>query len=131
MVLCAMIGENEKEAVFIKDMEDNQILKKKSQTEYYKNTGIKLLVIHEICELAQKYDIKKVTLFGSRARGDFKRTSDIDLACTGGNYVGFALDVDDLTSTLLQYDIVNLDGAVQKELADSIRKEGITIYEKV
>ena len=112
-------------------MEENQILNEKSQIEYYKNTGIKVLVIHEICELAQKYDIEKVILFGSRARGVFKRTSDIDLACAGGNYVRFALDVDDLTSTLLQYDIVNLDGAVQKELVDSIRKEGITMYEKI
>ena len=40
------------------------------------------------------------------------------------------LDVDELTSTLLQFDIVNLDGAVQKELLDSIQKEGIVIYEK-
>ena len=32
---------------------------------------------------------------------------------------------------LLQFDIVNLDGAVQKELLDSIQKEGILIYEKL
>lgn len=43
----------------------------------------------------------------------------------------FSLDVDELTSTLLQYDIVNLDGAVQEELLDSIQKEGMIIYEKV
>ena len=97
----------------------------------YKNTGIKEIVVQEIIELAQQYNIKKIILFGSRARGDFKRTSDIDLACTGGNYVKFSLDVDELTSTLLQYDIVNLDGAVQKELLNSITKEGIVIYEKI
>lgn len=102
-----------------------------STNELYKDTGIKVLVIQEICELAQKYDIDKVILFGSRARGDYKERSDIDLACTGGNYVRFSLDIDELTSTLLQYDIVNLDGAVQKELLDSINKEGIIIYEKI
>ena len=99
--------------------------------ELYKNTGIKLLVIQQICELAQKYNVQKVILFGSRARGDYKERSDIDLACSGGNYVRFSLDVDELTSTLLQYDIVNLDGVVQKELLDSINKEGIIIYEKI
>lgn len=102
-----------------------------SKDKFYKNTGIKLLVIKEICELAQKYNIDKVILFGSRARGDYKERSDIDLAVSGGDFVRFSLDVDDLTSTLLQYDIVNLEGAVQKELLDSINKEGIVIYEKI
>lgn len=99
--------------------------------KFYEDTGIKEIVVQEIQELAQKYDVEKVILFGSRARGDYKEKSDIDLACTGGNYVRFSLDVDELTSTLLQYDIVNLDGAVQGELLDSIQKEGMIIYEKV
>ena len=43
-------------------------------------TGIKQQVIKEICELAQKYKVEQVLLFGSRSRGDYKRTSDIDLA---------------------------------------------------
>ena len=43
-------------------------------------TGIGLTVIQEICALARKYDIDKVILFGSRARGDYRRASDIDLA---------------------------------------------------
>ena len=99
--------------------------------EVYKNTGIRKIVVQEIQELALQHNIEKVILFGSRARGDYKEKSDIDLACTGGNYVRFSLDVDELTSTLLQYDIVNLDGAVQGELLDSIQKEGMIIYEKV
>lgn len=95
------------------------------------NTGIKRQVLEEIKELAAKYQIRKVILFGSRARGDYHTTSDIDLATTGGNYVRFALDVDDLTSTLLQYDVIDLDGAVQPELRAVIEKEGIILYEKV
>ena len=43
------------------------------------DTGIRPEVIEEIRNLAQKYDIEKVILFGSRARGDFRRTSDIDI----------------------------------------------------
>lgn len=71
------------------------------------DTGIRPEVIEEIRNLAQKYDIEKVILFGSRARGDFRRTSDIDIAVTGGDFARFALDVDEETSTLLEYDIVN------------------------
>ena len=63
-------------------------------------TGIREQVLNEIIDFAEKYDVKKVVLFGSRARGDFKRTSDIDLAVYGGNFDRFALDVNEETSTL-------------------------------
>lgn len=95
-----------------------------------RNTGLKEKLIQEIRGLAIKYDIEKVILFGSRARGDFKRTSDIDLAVSGGDTVRFTLDVDE-TWTLLEYDVVNLDGAVQDELRESIEEEGIILYEKI
>lgn len=95
------------------------------------NTGIKPIVIQEICEFAQNYNVDKVILFGSRARGDYKRVSDIDLAVSGGNFVRFAVDVDEETSTLLKFDLVNLDGNVQEELRDVIEKEGKILYEKV
>ena len=96
-----------------------------------RNTGIKENVIREIVELAKKYDLKKVILFGSRARGDFKRASDIDLAVSGGNISMFALDVAEETSTLLQFDVVNLDLVLQEKLLESIEKEGLLLYEKV
>lgn len=95
------------------------------------NTGISEEVMAEICSLAEKYGIQKVILFGSRARGDYRQRSDIDLAVSGGDFVHFSIDVDELTSTLLMYDIVNLDRSVQQELRDSIQNEGITIYEKI
>lgn len=72
-------------------------------------TGIKQQVINEICELAQKYNVEQVLLFGSHSRGDYKRTSDIDLAVRGGDIDRFALDVEEETTTLLEYDIVDLD----------------------
>ena len=58
-------------------------------------TGIKQQVIREIQDLAQKYEVNKVVLFGSRARGDFKEKSDIDLAVEGGNFARFSLDVNE------------------------------------
>lgn len=94
-------------------------------------TGIKPVVIQEIRSLAQKHRIDQVVLFGSRARGDYKRVSDIDLAVRGGDFNRFALDVDEETSTLLKYDFVNLDGSVQEELKASIEKEGKILYEKI
>ena len=93
-------------------------------------TGIKQQVIHEIQNLAQKYEVRKVILFGSRARGDYKRTSDIDLAVRGGDIPRFRLDIEEETSTLLKFDIVDLDSQMQDELRESIRREGKVLYEK-
>ena len=94
-------------------------------------SGIRPVVIKEIIEFAKKYGLKQVILFGSRARGDYERASDIDLAVTGGEFDRFALDVEEETSTLLEYDIVSLDRKMQPELKDSIEKEGRVLYEKV
>ncbi len=70
-------------------------------------------------------------LFGSRARGDFKEKSDIDLAVKGGNFARFSLDVNEETTTLLKFDIINLDEKIQQELKDSIQKEGKILYEEI
>ena len=94
-------------------------------------TGIKQVVLDELISIAERYHIEKLILFGSRARGDFRRTSDIDLAVSGGDFARFALDVEEETSTLLKYDFVDLDRKVQEELLKSIEKEGVVIYEKI
>ena len=95
------------------------------------DTGIKEQVLEEIVQLAQKHGVKKVILFGSRARGDFKRTSDIDLAVEGGEFAKFALDVEEETSTLLEYDIIDLCREMQPPLREVILREGKVLYEKV
>ena len=41
------------------------------------------------------------------------------------------LDVHEETSTLLSFDIINLDEEIQSELRDSIEKEGKIVYEEV
>lgn len=94
-------------------------------------TGLPEALLDEIRALAERHGVRRVVLFGSRARGDYRRVSDIDLAAQGGNIPAFALDVDEETATLLRFDVVNLDGAVQRELREAIGREGITLYEKV
>ncbi len=94
-------------------------------------TGIQEQVIKEIVALAKKHSIEKVVLFGSRARGDYHRASDIDLAASGGNIVAFALDLEELTSTLLTYDVVDMNKNLQAKFRESIEKEGRLLYEKI
>lgn len=95
------------------------------------STGIRDVVLKQIRDLAAQYGLRKVILFGSRARGDFKERSDIDLAVSGGDISGFALAVDEETDTLLQYDVVNLDSRVDEALLENIEKDGKVLYEKV
>jgi len=97
----------------------------------WKKTGISNKVIEEIQNIALKNHVKKVILFGSRARGDFYKKSDIDLAVEGGNFLGFSMSVDEETSTLLEYDIIELDRGISEKLKDSIKRDGVVIYEKV
>ena len=70
-------------------------------------------------------------MFGSRARGDYKRASDIDLAVSGGDILRFALDVEEETLTPLKYDVINLDGKIQEELRRVIQDEGRVLYEEI
>lgn len=93
------------------------------------NNGISDTVLREIRDSAVRNNLSRVVLFGSRARGDYKSRSDIDLAVSGGNVPQFWSDMDD-ASTLMSFDIVNLDKPVQQALLDSILREGYSIYEK-
>lgn len=93
--------------------------------------NLKESIINEIKDLAIKCGVEKVILFGSRARGDNKERSDIDLAIEGGNAALFAVEADEKIQTLLMFDIVDLGGFVQDELRQSIEREGKIIYEKI
>ena len=99
--------------------------------ELSKHTGLRTQVLSEIQEFAKQYDIDRVVLYGSRARSNYYRTSDIDLAVYGGNYLLFTHDVDEYTTTLLKYDVVDMSKPLNPELIRSIETEGIIIYEKV
>ena len=95
------------------------------------NTGIKRVVEQEIRELAKSCDLDRVILFGSRARGSHCLKSDIDLAVSGRNVTRFILDIDECTSTLLSFDVIDLNKPIMEELRCAIQAEGIVLYEKV
>ena len=99
--------------------------------ENFEKTGIRPVVVEEIKKIAEKYEVKKIILFGSRARGDYHRASDIDLAIEGGRITDFILDVKETTSTLLNFDIVDLKETASGEFLEAIEKEGIILYEKI
>ncbi len=87
-------------------------------------------VFRELSSFAQAHSVKKIILFGSRARGTNTERSDIDIAVYGGDFDAFYWDVVEKTHSLLMFDIVQADGRISDELKQEIEKDGVTIYEK-
>lgn len=89
-------------------------------------------IVNEICEISKKYpEIKKVVLFGSRARRDNSPKSDIDLAIYAeSSLVDFIEDIENNTSTLLEFDFSNMNTVKDELFIEQVNKEGVTIYEK-
>ena len=84
----------------------------------------------QLAALAQKYGAQKLVLFGSRARGDNRCNSDIDLAVYGmppSNRAGFWLDCEELP-TLLKFDIVHITNGMDPVFLANIQKDGVTLY---
>lgn len=84
----------------------------------------------EILALAKRRGLKKVILFGSRARRTHRKRSDIDLAVRGGDVAGFSVDLEEFVSTLLKFDVVNLGEKISEELREEIRRDGVVLYEE-
>lgn len=84
----------------------------------------------QLAALARQYGAQKLVLFGSRARGDNKQRSDIDLAVYGmpqKNQASFWLDAEDLP-TLLKLDIVHILPGMNPKFLQNIEKDGVTLY---
>jgi len=90
-------------------------------------------LIQSIRAIGQNYAIEQIILFGSRARGDHKPTSDIDLAIfllPEFNSKGrVTSDFDDI-NTLLKIDILFIDENIDLELLENIKREGVFLYER-
>lgn len=91
-------------------------------------------VIQYVVSQAQKTPaIKRIILFGSRARGDAKARSDFDFAfeCPDmdyGSWAQFCLNLEESIPTLCRVDLLRLDSKIEKDFLHHINNEGIVIY---
>lgn len=93
------------------------------------NIGMELLA--SIVKVLKKYDIEKAVLFGSRARGDNRENSDIDIAFYTDNkeVFHFLKDEMDQIDTIIKIDLFDAKNIKKQPLLDGIEKDGIVIYE--
>ena len=80
---------------------------------------------------AEKFNLSKVILFGSRARGDNQSRSDIDLAVEGGDVRNFRFEIEEDAPTLLMFDIVDLSEKLNEDFLAEIERDGVILYEKI
>lgn len=78
--------------------------------------------------------IRQVILYGSRAKGNYKPFSDVDIVLIGDELTQqdlnrIVLEVDDLLLPY-QFDISIFQNLTNPELIDHIRRRGIVIYDK-
>lgn len=78
-------------------------------------------------------NIEKVVLYGSRAKGNYKPFSDVDITLFGEKVTRsdlnkIALDIDDLLLPY-QFDISIFKSLKNKDLIDHILRVGIVVYE--
>jgi len=89
-------------------------------------------VYRDIIEYAKQYSVKKVVLFGSRARKTNHEKSDIDIAVYGcRDFDGFKMQVDENLWSLLEIDVINMDDAISEELRNEIKRDEVVLYEEI
>ncbi len=86
-----------------------------------------------LAELARRYGARRLVLYGSRARGDHRYNSDVDLAVYGmpeKNEGAFGMDCDELP-TLLKLDIVQIREGMNPAFLANIEKDGVTLMDRL
>ena len=88
--------------------------------------------------IAEKYEIKSITIFGSYARNEASPQSDVDIMIDGGNYQGlieYMNMINEMKGTLKKdVDVVTLSVLKKSKLKSdiyllgNIEKEGVKIY---
>jgi hypothetical protein len=90
--------------------------------------GLSNEIYDEIKKIINKYSAYQFKIFGSRARGDYKKNSDIDIAVFGDvseQDKFLILNEFDLINMQYTIDIVFMKNIEKQSLIDSILKEGV------
>ncbi|OIN87756.1 MAG: hypothetical protein AUJ21_11685 [Anaerolineae bacterium CG1_02_58_13] len=98
--------------------------------------GLPEAAVQKIGAVLRRYpQVEKAILYGSRANGNFKNGSDIDLTLRGG--ADLTLNVlyrimDELDDLLLPYtiDLSIFDNIHDPDVIEHIQRVGVTFYEK-
>lgn len=103
----------------------------KSDTPY----GLPSSTVEKVVSLFKKYpQVEKAIIYGSRAKGSYRKGSDIDIvligaALTHNDLVAIEDKIDDLFLPY-SFDLSLFKNITNEELIDHINRIGLTFYEK-
>ena len=87
----------------------------------------------KVTPVAKSFKVKKVSLFGSYAKGNAKTESDVDLFIEKGelkSLIQYFMFVSELEKNLECHVDVVTTGIEDKEFLRNIQKEGVLLYEE-
>lgn len=98
--------------------------------------GLKQTDLDAVISILEKYsDIESAVIFGSRAKGNFKNGSDVDIAVKGKslnfdliNQISYWLNEESLMP--YKFDILNYHTIDNQDLLEHIDRAGIEFYSK-
>lgn len=87
---------------------------------------------NQIADIGRQLGAARIVLYGSRARGDNRPRSDIDLAVYGlpETRRGAFWDAVEELPTLLKFDVAYILPGTDADFLKNIEKDGITLYEE-
>lgn len=97
--------------------------------------GLNKQILNQIINLILDYKIpEKIVIFGSRARDNYKYTSDIDIAIFGKDWTSRDINIikhtlDEYVKTPLKFDVLNFYAVTKDRLKENILKKGRLVYE--
>jgi predicted nucleotidyltransferase len=83
-----------------------------------------------IDKISKDKSVQRVLLFGSRARGDNRSNSDIDLAVYADNGIsGNLFDAVDEAAGVYKFDLIDMCSSINETLRKRIEEEGVIVFE--
>ena len=92
------------------------------------NTGLNEKTLKIVKDIIEKYEVEKKVIFGSRARGNYRYNSDIDIDVFGAikrNDFNRLLDELMESDCIYKIDLVHFEKINNEELKKDILEEGI------
>lgn len=98
------------------------------------NFGLKASDMAAICSILKKYPaVTEVYIFGSRAKGNYKTGSDVDIALKGNGITlqtvsNVSFELNEETNMPYKFDVLNYHTIAEPALIEHIQRIGILFY---